>query len=827
MKGISRSSSSFVNVLILAMALSMLAYAPVYAATPIFVRPGGDDTLCNGTANVDYSAGAAPACAVATIQKGVDLVDTGGTVNVAAGNYVEAQILITKSVTVTGAGLATTTIDGNNVDSGSGLAGLVRIDPPSGDTGAVNFSGFTITNPGSIGGTRAGMFVKSQDAAMVVTISNNKILGVNTTDYGIWVYRSIGSVVFTNNQITNTGYNAVLVEQPFNATDFSNNTITAAGASTSYFAMTYDGVDVTTLQKVANNIINSPANSGIIFNASPSFVGTNGRYTNVQITGNTITNLGSGRTGVGLLNDTSDVSGALGAIENPTVTGNTITGTSAGSSYGVQLRGLVTNANISNNNIRDLDRGFWGRAATAGHAATGTVMHYNNIVNHTTGFVWDGTAAINAENNWWGCNAGPGNTGCPTVGGTGSASVDYDPWIVLGISASPSLIVESGTSTVTADMTKNSSGAAAGGTTPAIPVNFSATNGNMSPSAGTITSGVANSTFTSTNSNDGSACATVDNQQVCTTITVSTNDAGDLPSPYTTLLASSGPSHIASSGLYLGACVDGEADGQPNSGATGDDANVGSDTSGTCAVAGDDEDGVTRVGGAAGTGKWTDGTVASGNGGAVQVIITAGSGCLGAFLDLAPSGSLTAVTLRDSGGTAVVQPLAVGTHTLYFDVPGGTFSGTSHAVYGRFRVTSPVAGSCSGSAAFAATGSASDGEVEDYAWDFGPNAVALSGLSAMTPTQRPLAILVGMLALAGLAGIGLGLRRQPGIRDQVGMHGHAPARLSLSLADSASDLAQSAYCPPAIVQRGTLKQFAGSPLVSEPQVPLDLLGLGD
>lgn len=59
------------------------------AATPIYVRPNGDDTYCDGTVDVDYPGSGGPGlpCAVQTIQKGIDLVDPAGTVNVAAGTY--------------------------------------------------------------------------------------------------------------------------------------------------------------------------------------------------------------------------------------------------------------------------------------------------------------------------------------------------------------------------------------------------------------------------------------------------------------------------------------------------------------------------------------------------------------------------------------------------------------------------------------------------------------------------------------------------------------------------------------------------------------------
>ena len=71
-------------------------------------------------------------------------------------------------------------------------------------------------------------------------------------------------------------------------------------------------------------------------------------------------------------------------------------------------------------------------------------------------------------------------------------------------------------------------------------------------------------------------------------------DLGDAPASFPTLNSNLGAVHTIdpATNLYLGTCVDGDADGQPNATATGDDSNVGSGTVGICAIAGDDEDGV-------------------------------------------------------------------------------------------------------------------------------------------------------------------------------------------------------------------------------------------
>jgi hypothetical protein len=240
-------------------------------------------------------------------------------------------------------------------------------------------------------------------------------------------------------------------------------------------------------------------------------------------------------------------------------------------------------------------------------------------------------------------------------------------------------------------------------------------------------------------------------------------DRGDLPSTYPTLVADSGPSHRVGPNLFMGQCVDAESDGLPIVSALGDDPIVNAPSYGPC-TSSDDEDGVTRVAGVGGSG-WTNGTVALGGGGAVQVTITGGPACLGAFFDFAHTGTTVPfVQLRNSDGSPVAQPIpaSVTPYTFYFDIVPSAFNGsTSQPIYARFRVTSPVDNGCfESSPAFSPTGPAPDGEVEDYRWNFGPNAVTLSGMTASS-AATPLALPLGIVTLLGVLVGGIVLARRP------------------------------------------------------------------
>lgn len=167
------------------------------------------------------------------------------------------------------------------------------------------------------------------------------------------------------------------------------------------------------------------------------------------------------------------------------------------------------------------------------------------------------------------------------------------------------------------------------------------------------------------------------------------SDFGDAPATYGTQGAGSASHQVdPSSPLMLGRCVDTEADGQPNAGASGDDGAIGTSRVGSCF---NDEDGVTF------TSPITACTTAS-----VSVFVTAPIGVapkLDAWLDFDRNGTFDAT---DQIFTS--QAVAIGANTLAFNVPCTVSAGISYA---RFRLS--VAGG------LPPTGSAPDGEVEDYA----------------------------------------------------------------------------------------------------------------
>jgi len=197
------------------------------------------------------------------------------------------------------------------------------------------------------------------------------------------------------------------------------------------------------------------------------------------------------------------------------------------------------------------------------------------------------------------------------------------------------------------------------------------------------------------------------------TATPQSFDFGDAPDPsYPSLLANDGARHLLGSNVYLGSCVDAEADALQGSSAMGDDTNVSAPVFGTCAVNGDDDDGVI----------FSNSPVIGDN---IAITVGANAPCtLNAWIDWNGDGDWDDVGEQIFADVA----LAAGSNNLNTLVPSGAVAGTTYA---RFR--------CSSDTGLAPTGLASDGEVEDYRLKiFAPTPTPTSTpTNTATPTSTP------------------------------------------------------------------------------------------
>jgi hypothetical protein len=291
---------------------------------------------------------------------------------------------------------------------------------------------------------------------------------------------------------------------------------------------------------------------------------------NLTITNCTISNNSSGSSeGGGVYYDSHSPSTGTLAVSGSTFSGNTLANTSGVFLGGAGLKALgppasqylISNSVFTNNvasssasgpvggggissNQGDLQvtRSTFttnqanGPAATnagggainvsvGGDAAANFFLRLNRIVDNQASSGPSGAyagAALDFANNWWGCNAGPGNSGCD-----GASGATTSPRLTLTATASPATIRVNQTSTVTAALKINSAGTdtsvSLGATVQdGVAVGFAnGSFGTVSPTSGTLSSATAATTYTagSTGGAD-SVPVTIDHQTVGAPITV-------------------------------------------------------------------------------------------------------------------------------------------------------------------------------------------------------------------------------------------------------------------------------------------------------------------
>jgi hypothetical protein len=236
--------------------------------------------------------------------------------------------------------------------------------------------------------------------------------------------------------------------------------------------------------------------------------------------------------------------GVLPSNDSPvTITGNLFdcaggpSNNSTGVAYYLQdsAQGMSSGAlNITYNRFTNCSRaGFrFSSPGVALNVTDQTInLNYNSFVNNTdavkvdsvsgTALTFAGSTVVDVTNNWWGCNEGPGATGCDEVV-AGSNTADSDPWLVLTASVSASQVAPGHIVDVTADITTNSDGQSSGGYVPdGSEVDFASISGILTPASATTASGIAESAFTAGSTTGNTAIdVTLDNATVSVPIDI-------------------------------------------------------------------------------------------------------------------------------------------------------------------------------------------------------------------------------------------------------------------------------------------------------------------
>jgi parallel beta-helix repeat protein len=368
---------------------------------------------------------------------------TGTTIYVYPGTYREA-LNINKSLDIIStAGADQTFINGSGVALSA--PGLVKI---TADSGNVTFSRFTVSNAEPVGTDNVRIEILSQSdlAGPTYTVSNNKIYGTNNAseeqDYGFYAQGGKENIVFTGNLITQTGSNNMVHELHTGSSEITYNSFDAGAYGVDpIFFMTYNGVNITSLQKVSYNDFDMGTGeafdydhraTGVSFTSpGPAWGLGEAAFTNMVVSGNIFSNLKSYRRGIGFWN-----AGTGHNLESPTITGNTIDGIPGSTaSSGIDFYGLTDNTTVTYNSISNTSEAIVLRSGDA----PGTKIHYNNIASNAIGVNWTiATSEVDARFNWWGSATGPSHLSNP--GGSGDSitdNVDYSPWLGFVVGTSP------------------------------------------------------------------------------------------------------------------------------------------------------------------------------------------------------------------------------------------------------------------------------------------------------------------------------------------------------------------------------------------------------
>ena len=371
-------------------------------------------------------------------------------------------------------------IKANTIASGTGHT----INVPS---GTYNLS---LTNPNTPGTTGTGGLQDLQIGSASNAITT--VMGTGGTKPNIVQTVNTGG---NFNDVITTGFTAVgsglaVVNLTLQNLDVSG------GNYTGIFVGVDNGPGQVSTTLINNcNIHNNSAHPTNAFGQGGGIQSATGHLTltNTTLINNTAPGTTSGQGG-GLAFIVLNASGT-GGIGNLSIDKSFFTTNSAsvGSGFACGGGAFVTIANASAT-ASITDTTFKGNSCTQAGAfggglavASNDVMALNrnrfrsNVVSGAgtgSGLRNSGSGAINAENNWWGCDDFPTAAPCDTATANGgSGAIDSNPRIDLQLTASPSTICRGTTSTITAAVNKNTDNANVnGGNAPFIftttPFNF-------------------------------------------------------------------------------------------------------------------------------------------------------------------------------------------------------------------------------------------------------------------------------------------------------------------------------------------------------------------
>lgn len=375
--------------------------------------------------------GAATVAGDARIQEGVDRVLAAGTLHIAAGAY-PGSIDVGKAVTVAGSGQGETVLN-PGVDAASSNDSWITVD----DGARFDLSDATLDGAGKKIGIGIRYHGSSTGAIDRVTFKN--------ISYG---HKYLGIAVSTNK----------------------------GGAA-----------DPATVKlDISNSRFESIQRVGVVYKGN-------------GVTGTFADNVYVGKGAGDYLDYALDVSaGAHVNVVGNDISGNrgqaSTDGSTSAAIMATTYYGVGTSATVTGNRLHDNTSGV--AVGYDQDDVSQAVLRDNWIVGNDSGVVVaeDATPSVDADGNWWGCNAGPGAFGCDSVSGP----VAVGSWLQLRL-ASSAKVIPTGTGTAALSASLVDSGGSGGGAVasrfPSSSVAFATSLGTVAPTMASTAGGTASATL--------------------------------------------------------------------------------------------------------------------------------------------------------------------------------------------------------------------------------------------------------------------------------------------------------------------------------------------
>ncbi len=506
----------------------------------------------------------------------------GDKIIVAAGTYTE-QIVVNKCVKITGAGEGLTIIESpatltpSNVVGLSNTAAIVEIRSQS----YVEMSKLTVTGPVPFSNSVSGIFINENSSlvlsnARVTAIHKSTGISGDQNGYGVsagsLAYNQVGFINFDNVKIDDYNKNGVVVARTGSDGQIINSNIVGTSSPASPSAQNgiviRDGATSTINNNTINNNICGSINCSftgqysfgiLLYKSGTTIISTNTFDNNDAGVYSWTPNFGS------TVNGNSFTQTKYAAISfdegNSSANNNFVIGSSFGPVVGITA--VSYNGNAVNSDVSLHSNSVTG-ASQAGielydenpndSAFPTLTADFNRIAGNTVGIKnLTSSSTVNQTNNFWGCNQGPnGGTGCDTTSGLVNFAT---PYLILSHTNTSAASVGGGVmATIETNLRYNSAGTdtfttanhlpnpiaptnSSANNPAGIPVNFTATNGTVSPATTPLVDGLASTTFTG---------GTVDGGDQMAIITAKVDNATDTTN--VTVLDSIAPTVVSSTG---------------------------------------------------------------------------------------------------------------------------------------------------------------------------------------------------------------------------------------------------------------------------------------